>query len=129
MWPSRPSAASSACRRRPSTRWRSGYLVSLAVFIPAAGWLGDRFGSKRVLLFAIAVFTGASALCGLADSLSELVLFRVVQGIGGGMLTPVGHGHAVPHLPARGTGAGVEHPDRAHRGGPGPRARSSAGCW
>ena len=52
-----------------------GYLVSLAVFIPAAGWLGDRFGSKRVLLFAIAVFTGASVLCGLADSLTELVAF------------------------------------------------------
>jgi EmrB/QacA subfamily drug resistance transporter len=67
-----------------------GYLVSLAVFIPAAGWLGDRLGSKRVLLFAIAVFTGASVLCGLAGSLSELVFFRVLQGVGGGMLTPVG---------------------------------------
>jgi EmrB/QacA subfamily drug resistance transporter len=67
-----------------------GYLVSLAVFIPAAGWLGDRLGSKRILLFAIAVFTGASVLCGLADSLPELVLFRVIQGVGGGMLTPVG---------------------------------------
>jgi EmrB/QacA subfamily drug resistance transporter len=67
-----------------------GYLVSLAVFIPAAGWLGDRFGSKRVLLFAIAVFTAASVLCGLAGSLSELVLFRVIQGVGGGLLTPVG---------------------------------------
>ncbi len=67
-----------------------GYLVSLAVFIPAAGWMGDRLGSKRVLLFAIAVFTGASMLCGLADSLPELVFFRVIQGVGGGMLTPVG---------------------------------------
>jgi EmrB/QacA subfamily drug resistance transporter len=67
-----------------------GYLVSLAVFIPAAGWLGDRFGSKRMLLFAIAVFTGASVLCGLAQSLPELVAFRVIQGVGGGMLTPVG---------------------------------------
>jgi EmrB/QacA subfamily drug resistance transporter len=67
-----------------------GYLVSLAIFIPAAGWLGDRFGSKRVLLFAIAVFTGASVLCGLSDSLSQLVFFRVLQGVGGGMLTPVG---------------------------------------
>src|ERR1019366_591591 len=67
-----------------------GYLVSLAIVIPAAGWLGDRFGSKRILLLAIAVFTGASVLCGLADSLPELVLFRVIQGVGGGMLTPVG---------------------------------------
>src|SRR5205807_7025141 len=67
-----------------------GYLVSLAVFIPASGWLGDRFGTKRVLLTAIAIFTGASALCGLAQSLTQLVLFRILQGVGGGMLTPVG---------------------------------------
>jgi EmrB/QacA subfamily drug resistance transporter len=66
------------------------FLVSLAVFIPASGWLGDRFGGKRVLLTAIAVFTGASALCGLASSLGELVAFRVLQGAGGGMLAPVG---------------------------------------
>ncbi|MHB1929685.1 MAG: MDR family MFS transporter [Acidimicrobiales bacterium] len=66
------------------------YLVSLAVFIPASGWIGDRFGGKRTLLTAIVVFTGASALCGLAGSLSQLVAFRVLQGVGGGMLTPVG---------------------------------------
>ena len=66
------------------------FLVSLAVFIPASGWLGDRFGGKRVMLAAIIVFTVASALCGLATSLGELVLFRVLQGVGGGMLAPVG---------------------------------------
>lgn len=66
------------------------FLVSLAVFIPASGWLGDRFGGKRVLLVAIVVFTGGSALCGLAGSLDQLVLFRIVQGVGGGMLAPVG---------------------------------------
>jgi EmrB/QacA subfamily drug resistance transporter len=66
------------------------FLVSLAVFIPASGWLGDRFGGKRVLLTAIAVFTVASALCGLASSLGELVAFRILQGAGGGMLAPVG---------------------------------------
>ncbi|WTW97893.1 multidrug efflux MFS transporter [Streptomycetaceae bacterium NBC_01309] len=67
-----------------------GFLVSLAVSISAAGWLGDRFGQKRVFLFALAVFTGASALCGLAQDLPQLVGFRVLQGIGGGLLTPVG---------------------------------------
>jgi EmrB/QacA subfamily drug resistance transporter len=67
-----------------------GFLVSLAVFIPAAGWLGDRFGMKRVLLTAVVIFTTASVLCGTASSLSELVLYRVIQGVGGGMLTPVG---------------------------------------
>ncbi|MGA3221136.1 MAG: MDR family MFS transporter [Acidimicrobiales bacterium] len=66
------------------------FLVSLAVFIPASGWLGDRFGAKRILLGAIAVFTAASALCGTATSLAELVGFRVLQGVGGGMLAPVG---------------------------------------
>jgi EmrB/QacA subfamily drug resistance transporter len=66
------------------------FLVSLAVFIPASGWLGDRFGGKRVLLAAVVVFTVASALCGLAGSLGELVIFRIIQGAGGGMLAPVG---------------------------------------
>jgi EmrB/QacA subfamily drug resistance transporter len=66
------------------------FLVSLAVFITASGWLGDRFGGKRVLLAAIAVFTVASALCGLAGSLTELDIFRVLQGVGGGMMAPVG---------------------------------------
>src|ERR1700722_6315610 len=49
------------------------YLVSLAVFIPASGWIGDRFGGKRTLLTAIALFTLGSALCGIAGSLSQLV--------------------------------------------------------
>lgn len=67
-----------------------GYLVSLAVFIPTSGWLGDRFGHKRILLVALAIFVTASALCGVAQSLDQLILFRVLQGAGGGLLTPVG---------------------------------------
>ncbi|HSA53318.1 MAG TPA: MDR family MFS transporter [Yinghuangia sp.] len=67
-----------------------GYLVSLAVFIPASGWLGDRFGGKRVFLTALTIFTVASVLCGLAQNVDQLVLFRVLQGVGGGLLTPVG---------------------------------------
>jgi EmrB/QacA subfamily drug resistance transporter len=66
------------------------YLVSLAVFMPASGWLGDRFGTKNVFLVALALFTFASLLCGFAQTLNQLVLFRVVQGAGGGLLTPVG---------------------------------------
>lgn len=68
----------------------SAYLVSLAVVIPASGWFGDRFGTRRVFLIALGLFTVASALCGLADSLGQLVAFRVLQGVGGGMMTPVG---------------------------------------
>jgi EmrB/QacA subfamily drug resistance transporter len=67
-----------------------GFLVSISVFIPASGWLGDRFGTKRILLTALVIFTAASALCGMAQSVNQLVVFRIVQGIGGGMLTPVG---------------------------------------
>ncbi len=67
-----------------------GYLVSLAVWIPASGWVGDRFGTKRTFIAAISLFTVASVLCGLSQSVLELVVFRVLQGVGGGMLTPVG---------------------------------------
>lgn len=67
-----------------------GYLVSLAVWIPASGWVGDRFGTKRTFLTAVSLFTIASVLCGLSQSVLELVLFRILQGAGGGMLTPVG---------------------------------------
>lgn len=67
-----------------------GYLLSLAVFMPASGWLAERYGVKRVFLTALALFVAASGLCGLAQSLPELVLFRVVQGAGGGLLVPVG---------------------------------------
>jgi EmrB/QacA subfamily drug resistance transporter len=67
-----------------------GYLVSLAVFIPAAGWLGDRFGPKRVLLVAIALFASTSVMCGLSTTMPQLVAFRVLQGAGGGMMVPVG---------------------------------------
>lgn len=68
----------------------TGYLLSLAVWIPASGWIGDRFGSKRVMLWALAIFTAASLLCGTATSLNQLVAYRILQGVGGGMLTPVG---------------------------------------
>jgi len=67
-----------------------GYLVSLAVFIPASGWLGDRFGSRRILMTSIVVFTVASAMCGAAQNLGELVGFRILQGLGGGLMVPVG---------------------------------------
>jgi EmrB/QacA subfamily drug resistance transporter len=66
------------------------YVISIAVFIPLSGWLGDRFGHRNVLLCAIVVFTLASVLCGLSQNLGEIVVARVIQGIGGGLMTPVG---------------------------------------
>jgi len=77
--------------RTSSVEWVVlGYTLSLAVWIPASGWLGDRFGTKRTFLFALAAFTFGSAACGFAHSISQLIIFRVLQGVGGGMLTPVG---------------------------------------
>jgi EmrB/QacA subfamily drug resistance transporter len=67
-----------------------GYVLSLAVWIPASGWLGDRFGTKRIFLLSVFLFTAASVLCGSATSLSQLTAFRLLQGIGGGLMIPVG---------------------------------------
>ncbi len=67
----------------------TGYLISLAIFIPVSGWAGDRFGTKRVFMFALTVFTTASLLCALSPSIEALILFRFLQGVGGGMLSPV----------------------------------------
>src|ERR1700760_3389364 len=66
------------------------FLVSLAISIPASGWLGDKYGGKRDPLTAIALLTAAFALCGMASSLPELVAFRIFQGAAGGVLAPVG---------------------------------------
>jgi EmrB/QacA subfamily drug resistance transporter len=66
------------------------YLLTLAIVIPASGWIGDRIGTKRTFVFALALFTLASALCGLAQSLPELIAARALQGVGGGLLTPTG---------------------------------------
>src|SRR5579883_2843447 len=67
----------------------TGYLLSLALFIPGAGFVSDRFGTKRTFLTAMAVFLVGSALCGQARSIEELIAFRFLQGAGGGMMTPV----------------------------------------
>ena len=67
-----------------------GYTLSLAVWIPASGWIGDRFGTKRTFLFAFGAFVAGSTLCAAAGSMAQLIAFRVLQGVGGGMLTPVG---------------------------------------
>jgi EmrB/QacA subfamily drug resistance transporter len=67
-----------------------GYALSVAVVIPASGWIGDRFGTKRTFLLAVVGFTVASALCGIAPSLPALVAARVVQGVCGGLLTTSG---------------------------------------
>lgn len=68
----------------------TAYLVALAIMIPAAGWLGDRFGYRRTFLGALALFLISSAMCGVATSLDQLIGARVLQGMSGGILTPIG---------------------------------------
>jgi EmrB/QacA subfamily drug resistance transporter len=72
-------------------QWVStGYLLSLAAVIPLSGWVTERFGSKPVWIASIGLFAVGSGLCALATSAGELIAFRVLQGVGGGMLLPVG---------------------------------------
>ena len=67
----------------------TGYLLALAAVIPVTGWAARRFGAKQVYLTSLVLFTAGSAACGLSSSLGSLVLFRVLQGAGGGMIMPV----------------------------------------
>ena len=68
----------------------SAYMLTLGIFIPVSGWVADRFGARKVFAAAISVFTLASLVCGLAQTLPEFVLVRILQGIGGAMMVPVG---------------------------------------
>src|SRR5947199_2851093 len=67
----------------------TGYLLALAAVIPITGWAARRYGAKRVYLTSLVLFTAGSAACGLSSSIDSLVLFRVLQGVGGGMIMPV----------------------------------------
>ncbi|MEV1327968.1 DHA2 family efflux MFS transporter permease subunit [Micromonospora costi] len=68
----------------------TGYTLALATVIPLAGWAADRFGTKRLYMIALALFTIGSGLCATADSIGQLIVYRVLQGLGGGMLMPIG---------------------------------------
>jgi EmrB/QacA subfamily drug resistance transporter len=68
----------------------TSYLLSLAIFIPASGWAADKYGARTIFRSAILVFTAGSILCGLSSNLWEFVAARIVQGIGGAMMVPVG---------------------------------------
>ena len=68
----------------------SAYLITLAVLIPASGWIADRYGARRVFTLALAIFTAASVCCGLAGSVDGFVAMRILQGAGGALMVPVG---------------------------------------
>ena len=69
----------------------TSYILSLAVCIPVSGWLAERYGTRRIFLFAVGLFTVSSVLCGLAVNSTMLIAARVPQGIAAAMMMPVGH--------------------------------------
>ena len=68
----------------------TGYTLALATVIPITGWAADRFGTKRLFIMSIVLFVSGSVLCATAWGIGPLIAFRVVQGLGGGMLMPLG---------------------------------------
>ncbi|HCI6142374.1 TPA: MFS transporter [Klebsiella variicola subsp. variicola] len=68
----------------------SAYLITLAVLIPASGWIADRFGARAIFTLALAIFTLASVFCGLSTEVHTFVAMRILQGIGGALMVPVG---------------------------------------
>ena len=75
----------------PTIQWvATGYTLALATVIPLSGWIADRFGTKRLYMISIALFLMGSALSGLAWSSASIIIFRVLQGLGGGMIMPAG---------------------------------------
>jgi DHA2 family multidrug resistance protein len=85
----------------------TSYLVSNAIVLPTTGWLANHFGRKRVFISCIAMFTIASALCGLAWSLPTLIFARILQGIGGGAMVPIAQSIMLESFPRQKRGAAM----------------------
>jgi MFS family permease len=109
-----------------TVEWVStGYLLSLAAVIPLSGWVTERFGSKPAWIASIALFGLGSGLCALATTAEELIAFRVLQGVGGGMLLPIGF-----TLIAQSAGAATGRTCARHHRSAGPAcARLRADHW
>ena len=103
-----------------------GYILAAVIVLPMTGWLGARFGRKRYFLTSVAIFTVASVLCGLATSLESLVVWRIVQGLGGGALIATSQAILFESFPADEKATGVGALRHRHDGRPGARARRSA---
>src|SRR5689334_9894072 len=85
----------------------TSYIVAAAIFTPASGWLAATFGRRRLLIIAIAGFTAASVLCGLAGSIETMVLYRVLQGVFGAALVPVSQSSLLDVFPREKHGAAM----------------------
>jgi DHA2 family multidrug resistance protein len=103
-----PHVAGSLSATPEEATWiLTSYLVSNAIVLPMTGWLGNRFGRKRVLLWCLFMFTAASALCGLAWNLPALVLARILQGFGGGAMVPIAQSIMLESFPLQKRGAAM----------------------
>jgi DHA2 family multidrug resistance protein len=100
-------AGNLSASRDEATWVLTSYLVSNAVVLPATGWLGRFFGRKRFLITCIIIFTIASALCGMADSLGFLIIARILQGAGGGALQPIAQAVLLESFPKEKRGAAM----------------------
>jgi DHA2 family multidrug resistance protein len=85
----------------------TSYLVANAVVLPISGWLSATFGRKRLYMVCVVIFTASSFLCGIAPSLGMLILFRIIQGAGGGGLQPVSQAILKDTFPPEQLGNGV----------------------
>src|SRR6266849_4044147 len=83
----------------------TSYLAANAIILPISGWLSAHLGRRNYFMLSIAVFTGASALCGMATSLGQIILFRVIQGLAGGGLQPSSQGVLLDAFPPEKQGA------------------------
>jgi len=100
-------AGSLAADINESTWVLTSYLVSNAIVLPATGWLSSIFGRKRYYMASVVIFVVSSLLCGLAPSLSALIVFRVLQGLGGGALQPISQAVLLECYPRRQRGIGM----------------------
>ncbi len=86
-----PSMMSSLGTDLERIQWvQTSYQITQAVMMPAVGWLGSRLGTKRLFLLSTLTFLVGSVLCGLAWDVNSLIVFRIIQGVGGGPITPLG---------------------------------------
>src|ERR1700761_2548438 len=103
-----PYIAGSLSATNDEATWvLTSYLVANAIILPASNWFSLRFGRKRFLMSCVAIFTVASFACGAAPSLALLLLFRVIQGAGGGALQPLSQAILLESFPPRKRGAAM----------------------
>ncbi len=95
----------------------SAYLITLAVLIPASGWIADRFGARAIFTLALAIFTLASVFCGLSTEVHIFVAMRILLGVGGALMVPVGRLCGAAHHAETPADQGHRHPDLAGAGG------------